>query len=583
MQEAENHRLAAGSSQINKPSSSTEIPVSKVETANVRQKGNHRGSHRQGKLKSKNASGGLPTTLDVSQNQASKTQKVAQKSQPVNESAKTIPKGSPESSEPRKSKPRPGKSERAKIQAAKASVATVSPSASTGVAELASKSQQPLLSTAPVPISSPTTSFIQEAPTKAIPSKPIEGEISKSTSNPIQKKSLKGARSKSQAWKTTWMLKETTGSPIRNIDTLSLEPDTNNICSTEGFNTLCTYNWQNDGTIYVPGSPPKWNPPSLPVTLAQDTGRQFVDQNAARVPKYPFEPVFRALSIMNPNTNLNAIDIVVNRNSLRKLLDLAAGKKLDPFCMGLNMINNTLVISRKERSAERMIHGVSNSGYGHTFEHTFTTPEDEMSNSSSHHRVIRYHIGPLNCVVRFEVDAYYDDPSTETTTAEHDTADPLTEAMAKLAVAEPSPPAQTTRRPNPADKPTIAVERGTFIPPSKLAEIKARKGFRLFEAMPQLWFGRTPYFINGNHDNGTVHSVTISHAAAQFAQWETANQERLRRMVSLLVQIKSAMCETRNGAGLLVYDTKGGPLKMYQAKNGAPVLPKDIIGKYWAM
>lgn len=488
-------------------------------------------------------------------------------------------------------------SERARIQAAKIPhIADAHSGSTTGVAKPAPHIQKRLLSTALVSTLPPTTSSSQETHSKAILSKPTEAKASASTPELTQKLPLKTGRSKAQTWKTTWMFRETTGAPIRTIDAKSLEPDNNQVCSTEDFETLCSYNWQNDGTIYVPGGPPKWTSPRLPVTLPQDAGRHFIDQNASRVPKYPFEPAFRALSIMKPNTSLNGIDIIANRNSLRKLLDLAAGKKPDPFCMGLNLIHNTLVISRKERSAEQMIHGASNSGYGHNFERMFTKPDEDMGNSSSHHRVIRYHIGPFNCIVRFEVDAYYDNPNIDSTTASErdkaDTSDPLSEAMAKLAVAEPSPPAQPAqpaqpgrrrRQPAPADKPTTAVERGTFIAPSKLAEIKAKKTARLSEAMPQLWFGRTPYFINGNHDMGTVHSVAIIHAAAQFAQWETANQERLRRMVSLLVQIKSAVREAREGAAVLVYDSKGGPLKMYQAKNGSGVLPKDVIGKYWTV
>jgi hypothetical protein len=386
------------------------------------------------------------------------------------------------------------------------------------------------------------------------------------------------------------MFKEINGAPVRTIDTTSLQLDNNQVCSTEGFETLCSYNWQNNGAIYVPGGPPKWTPPPLPTALAQDAGRHFLDQNAARVPKYPFEPAFRALSIMKPNTTLNAVDIIVNRNSLRKLLDLAAGKKPDAFCMGLNMINNTLVISRKERSAQYMIHGMPNAGYGHSFEHAFTTPDHDMDDSSSHHRVIRYRIGPLDCVVRFEVDAYYDDVETSGSDAnpEPDTAadatDQLTAAIAKLKVAEnpsSSSLSSTARPPRSADKPTIAVAKGTFIAASQLAEIKAKKLNRVSEAMPQLWFGRTPYFINGNHDKGTVHSVSVTHAGAQFAQWETANQEKLRKMVSLLVEIKKVVHGLKNGAAVLVYDVKGGLLKVYRARNDGAVLPGDIVAKYW--
>lgn len=106
-----------------------------------------------------------------------------------------------------------------------------------------------------------------------------------------------------------------------------------------------------------PGGPPKWSPPPLPFALTQDAGHQFTAQTSLRVPEYPFEPVFQAMSILNPDVQLDAVDLILNRNSLRKLLDYAAGKRQDPFCMGLDMVKNTLFISRKEKHARMMIHG----------------------------------------------------------------------------------------------------------------------------------------------------------------------------------------------------------------------------------
>jgi hypothetical protein len=378
--------------------------------------------------------------------------------------------------------------------------------------------------------------------------------------------------------RTAWMLRDT-GTLVCTIAATSLEPDSTKVSSEGAFKTLCSYNWQNDGAIFVPGGPPKWTPPPLPVTLPQDTGRHFMDQNAHRVPKHPFEPAFQALSIMKPNMNLDTVDIVANRNSFRKLIDFAGGSRRDPWCMGLHLVNNTLFISRKERNATQMIHGAANSGYGHNFEKTFTKPEDDMENSSSHHRVIRYHIGPLECVVRFEVDAYYEDPDA----VESDES--IVDAMTQLKLQEEKA-AQPTPRPNPtADKTTKATHKGTFIDPSKLAEIKAKRFDRLGEAMPQLWFGRTPWFLNGNHNNGKVHSVTIAHAKAEFPRWEQANQDRLRKMVSLLKELKKVVQGLEGRAAVLVCEEKGGDLRVYKMKRerDGGVLPKDIIERHWTV
>jgi hypothetical protein len=372
--------------------------------------------------------------------------------------------------------------------------------------------------------------------------------------------------------KTAWMLRDT-GTLVHTIAASSLEPHTTAISSSAGFETLCSYNWQNDGAIFVPGSPPKWTPPILPFKLPPDTGRHFMDQNAHRVPKYPFEPAFQALSIMNPNLNLDTVDIIANRNSFRKLIDFAAGRKGDTWCMGLHLVNDTLFISRKERNATQMIHGAANSGYGHNFEKAFTQAEDEMQNSSSHHRVIRYHIGSLDCVVRFEVDAYYQGPDAAVELDEE-----VVDGMTKLKIHDPIP---VQPAPRPKTAATKVITKGTPIPPSQLAEIKAKRFAHLNDALPQLWFGRTPWFLNGNHNDGKVHSVSIVHAKSEFAAWEEANQERLRKMVCLLQELKNVVKGMHGKAAVLVYDEKGGPVRVFEVKRDGGVLPVEIVKRHW--
>ena len=43
-------------------------------------------------------------------------------------------------------------------------------------------------------------------------------------------------------------------------------------------------------------------------------------------PLVPFEPLFRATPSMNPEFHFDDVDVVVNRNSLRKLLDFCVGR-----------------------------------------------------------------------------------------------------------------------------------------------------------------------------------------------------------------------------------------------------------------
>lgn len=278
---------------------------------------------------------------------------------------------------------------------------------------------------------------------------------------------------------------------------------------------------------------------------------------------------------MNPDIRLDEIDIIVNRNRLRKLLDFAAGKRQDPFRMDLHMVKDTLFISRKEKNARYMIHGFRNSGYGHNLENAFTKPEDGLDSSSSHHRVIRYRLCHLNCVVRFEVDAYYegpDDPSLADTSPQP--VEDATTLMAHLAVN--GPPPNATRK-----GATMVTRRGTHVSSSKLAEIKVGKTEKISTSLPQLWFGRTPYLLTGKHDTGVVHSVSSTHVGLRFKEWEAANQDKLRKLVSLLTKIKCIVRETEGGAAILLCEHRWAPLQIFRTKNKAGVLPKDILVKHW--
>lgn len=323
------------------------------------------------------------------------------------------------------------------------------------------------------------------------------------------------------------------------------------------------------------GGPPKWTPPSLPITLSPDSGNQFVDQNAFRMPKFPFEPAFRALSIARPEANLDDIDIIVNRNSLRKFLEFAGGRRRDPWRMDLHLVKDTLFISRKEMNALAMVRGTGNSGYGHNFEKAFTKSGQGLENSSSHHRVIRYRLGSLECAVRFEVDAYYEDPDTsDSTDPTHQLLDQITATMAQLKTDEPQ--SNASKRGG-----TRVIMKGNHVDPSKLAEIKTRKSVNINEALPQLWFGRTPYLLTGKHDKGVFSSVSCSHVQLQFEDWEKQHQETLRKMVSVLAELRRIMKDTNLGAAILVCD-KGGPLQLFKMKAETSVLPKVMITKHWS-
>jgi hypothetical protein len=165
-----------------------------------------------------------------------------------------------------------------------------------------------------------------------------------------------------------------------------------------------------------------------------------------------------------------------------------------------------------------------------------------------------------------------------------DLTDDITSAMEKLAVEEQLPNLSAKKNTNATqarEKPTKVVCAGTPVPSSSLAEMKAKKAPRIHEAMPQLWFGRTPYYLAGRHEKGVVHSVDIIHAAEMFPVWETENQEKLGKMVELIEELKRIAKGLKDGRGVLVHSEKGGDLKIFHGRGMGGVLPEEILRRHW--
>jgi hypothetical protein len=174
---------------------------------------------------------------------------------------------------------------------------------------------------------------------------------------------------------------------------------------------LCSYSWQEHkiGTnvIFVPGAPPKWSPLPLARSIPMDIGYTLVDHNHARQPNYPYHPMFKALEVMNPGVSLSNFDVIADRNNLRTLLEFVQGKHVGPFRMDLHMVDNTLILERKDRKSWMRSKGTD--GIGHSFEKHFIKADAGLETASSYYRVISYPLGSLNLAVRVEVDSYYDD------------------------------------------------------------------------------------------------------------------------------------------------------------------------------
>ncbi|KAL1799318.1 hypothetical protein ACET3X_003355 [Alternaria dauci] len=343
---------------------------------------------------------------------------------------------------------------------------------------------------------------------------------------------------------------------------------------------LCCYNWQasDDGTntIFVPGKPAKWQQPPLPHTLKPDSGFTYSDYNYARQPRNPYSPMFHALSLMAPNTSFHDVDVLADRNNLRILLEFAQGKSNGPFRLNIYLVFNTLVIVRRESRWWKHADGKS---YGFNFEKDFTRSAKGMEDATSHYRAIRYAMGPLNVVCRFEADAYDDGI----------TPDDLTQTEA-AAVRGANEGGLAERGKFTYNAPIRVLQKGHIVPTSQMLELKTQaynpEG-SLVQCQDQLWFGRTSLLFTGPYYKGlgTVERIKKEDATARIKTWETKQQEPLRKLVTLLIRLRDVLKRERrpNRALVLVREGKSGPIVLRTMEERSTGVDRDMREKFWPL
>ncbi len=112
---------------------------------------------------------------------------------------------------------------------------------------------------------------------------------------------------------------------------------------------------------------------------------------------------------MAPSFAPFSVALVTDRNSLRKLFDFVSGHPGEHWRIEAELVEGTLFLTRWEANPVRIITGSLNSGYGHEFEKAFLKFEEELKDSSTHHRIIEYEIGGMKWVVRYEAEGYFKD------------------------------------------------------------------------------------------------------------------------------------------------------------------------------
>ncbi|CDO72256.1 hypothetical protein BN946_scf184970.g108 [Trametes cinnabarina] len=367
----------------------------------------------------------------------------------------------------------------------------------------------------------------------------------------------------------------------------------------ENFSSLGSYSWIDapQPTISVPGSPREWREPRLPFRVLPDSGPSVFDPSGYLMrSRSKLIPLFRAVDVLEEHTEAeartdwSAVDLVLDRSSMRKLLRWVRYADPDkqtpqapppPFRLDFELAGDrSVLVDRWDMRTYEM----ESAGYRRNFDKATTSPRFDERATKYHHRIVQYDLEGLSLVVRFEADACMPDD-------EDDPAD----LLANLTLTSSSSPPFTAPAPSSSSADadmTIAVVRGgPPVPHSSLIEIttrssKSREHHKWHETYTQLFLSQTHHFFLGVHERGTFHTIEKYRldASPEFAWYEKDEcmQRSLRQLVRLLETIQELVME-HGPEGRLSLVCREGKLELFEraaGEGGACRLPDSELARF---
>ncbi|KAG6156282.1 hypothetical protein E4U37_000469 [Claviceps purpurea] len=341
--------------------------------------------------------------------------------------------------------------------------------------------------------------------------------------------------------------------------------------------SVSSYSWIDTPTptIAVPGSPPLWSPPIIDHRLPKDTGFYYIAENAVRLPGSQMAPMFTALSITNPSFNVRSVDVISDRNNIRKLLSFIRpgtdGDVNEQFTIKLELVGKTLLLGRCETAVTEYIAPSSFRGYGHEFEKAYTT--NQIGGSTSHYGIVSYRFCGLNFMIRYQTDGFV---STQR-------ADSAREALSeRLEFPTPSSVNRTLPTVDPSLKEVIVLRKGHSVPLGSILEIKTRASVGSLEfddVAPQLWVSQTSKLVRAFHAKGCFFKPQVEDVSAQLKEWELDSQQDLK-MLGALIDKMITVVKGCDGRGILRYDVATGSLIISRDEGNERMLPEDLYSKW---
>lgn len=189
----------------------------------------------------------------------------------------------------------------------------------------------------------------------------------------------------------------------------------------------------------------------------------------------------------------------------------------------MEIVNDTMLFMRW--SPFNDIHKINNktSSYGYSMPPALTTHVPGFEESTSHHRVMRYTLGGMECLVRFEVDGYVEEPELHDSSDSEEASNGWQDLFLAQDDAEPADTSLAEELPTavlssmerlklePLDKShpskfskgVQVIERGALVPPHLVFGMKSRtakKTLSQSKIAASYWFMQVGRALIGYHE-----------------------------------------------------------------------------------
>ncbi|KNC84510.1 hypothetical protein SARC_03284 [Sphaeroforma arctica JP610] len=176
-------------------------------------------------------------------------------------------------------------------------------------------------------------------------------------------------------------------------------------CEITGLQTVASYNWLKDSTLVVPGAPGVVSKDlQSNLQLTREQGTNVIDENHLRHPSAPLEPLFRSVMLCSPDFDFSDVDIVSDRNNIRKLHSFLEGTRTKDFRIDVCRVGDLVLLQRVE---PKDVDYPEHAGFGFDFERVYAE-RDRPHSAGTHRRVVYYDLAGMGMLIGSETDAVLD-------------------------------------------------------------------------------------------------------------------------------------------------------------------------------